>query len=263
MPQLLSFDPTKEKISASTQDHLDIETIIDSLIVLKSGVVALVLQTSAVNFDLLSEFEQESKIKAFAGLINSIDFNMQILIRTNKVDISDYIRKLKDMNIHEQSPLIRRQIEIYTEFVKKMTIKNEVLDKKFFIVIPSRPNIVAKTSALKQIFGKEEKIVNVDQILKDAKPNVYPKRDHVIRQLGRIGLQARQLTTDELINLFYSLYNPDSVTISGAGLSFDMGKRDSGETTTNDADGEDLAVPNVPTPATSTNPAVTTPTSTQ
>lgn len=224
MQPLLNLDPTKENISATTQDHLDIETIVDSMIVLKNGIVALVLQTSAVNFDLLSDFEQESKIKAFAGLINSIDFNMQILIRTNKVDVSDYIKRLKDMNVQESSTLVRRQIEIYTEFVKKMTIKNEVLDKKFYIVIPNRPSIVAKTSVLKQLFGKEERIINVEQILKEAKPNIYPKRNHVIRQLARIGLQARQLTTDELINLFYSLYNPDSITISKAGLSFDLGK---------------------------------------
>lgn len=238
MTSLLNLDPTKEKIAASTQDHLDIETIVDSLIVLKNGIVALAIQTSAVNFDLLSDFEQESKIKAFAGLINSIDFNMQILIRTNKVDVSDYIKRLKEMNSQEQSVLIRRQIEIYTEFVKKMTIKNEVLDKKFYIVIPSRPSIVAKTSALKQIFGKEEKIINVEQILKEAKPNIFPKRDHVIRQLARLGLQARQLTTDELIELFYSLYNPDSVTISKAGLSFDLGKNHDQEKTENTEDDE-------------------------
>jgi hypothetical protein len=222
MQPILNLDPKKERISASTQDHLDIETIVDSLIVLKNGLVALVIQTSAVNFDLLSEFEQESKVTSFAGLINSIDFNMQILIRTNKVDVSDYLKKLKDKNANEQSALVRRQIEIYTEFVKKMTIKNEVLDKKFYIIIPNSPSIVAKTSGLKQIFGKKEQITNIEGILKEAKPNIYPKRDHVIRQLARIGLQARQLNTDELINLFYSIYNPDSITVSKAGLSFDL-----------------------------------------
>lgn len=224
MQSLLNFDPSKENISASTQEHLDIETIVDSLVVLKNGIVALTLQTSAVNFDLLSEFEQDSKIKAFAGLINSIDFNMQILIRTSKVDVSDYIKKLKEMNTQERSDLVRRQIEIYTEFVKKMTIKNEVLDKKFYIVIPNKPAIVAKTSLMKQLFGKEEKIINIERIITEAKPNIYPKRDHVMRQLARIGLQARQLDTDELINLFYAIYNPDSVTVSKAGLSFDLGK---------------------------------------
>ena len=224
MQSLLNFDPSKQSISSSTQEHLDVETVVDSLIVLKNGIVALVLQTSAVNFDLLSEFEQDAKIKAFAGLINSIDFNMQILIRASKVDVSDYIKKLKEMNTQEKSERIRRQIEIYTEFVKKMTIKNEVLDKKFHIIIPNKPSIVAKTSLVKQLFGKEEKIINVERILAEAKPNIYPKRDHVIRQLARVGLLARQLDTDELINLFYAIYNPDSVTVSKAGLSFDLGK---------------------------------------
>ena len=222
MTSLLKPDPKKQNILATTQAHLDIETIVDDLIVLKNGIIALVIQTSAVNFDLLSAFEQEAKIKAFAGLINSIDFNMQILIRTNKIDISDYIKKLKELNVREKSPLIRRQIEIYTGFVKKMIIKNEVLDKKFYIIIPSRAGTVTRTSTLKQLFGREEKITNITKIVAESKPDLFPKRAHVIRLLESIGLLAKQLTTDELINLFYSLYNPETVIVNKAGLSFDL-----------------------------------------
>lgn len=80
---------------SSTQDHLEVREIIDDLVITKTGTVALVLQTSAINFDLLAEYEQDSKIYAFAGLLNSLNFHLQILIRTRRIDISNYVDYLK------------------------------------------------------------------------------------------------------------------------------------------------------------------------
>ena len=76
------------RATSSTQEHLEVREIIDDLIITKSGSVAMVIQTSAINFDLLAEYEQDSKIFAFAGLLNSLNFRIQILIRTKRIDIS-------------------------------------------------------------------------------------------------------------------------------------------------------------------------------
>ena len=101
-------------------------------------------------------------------------------------------------------------MEIYIEFIRNLIIHNEVLDKRFFVVVSSMTMNVLKTNPLKQLLGKPEKIVNIPQILERAKRTLYPKRDHLIKQLQGMTIFARQLTTDELIKLFYSAYNPDT-----------------------------------------------------
>jgi len=195
---------------ASTQEHLDIADIQNDLVVCKNGQISLILETTAVNFDLLSEKEQEAKILAFAALINSLNFFVQILVRTEKTDISVYIDKLnKEMN-KQKSDGLRKQIEIYISFIKNLTYNTEVLDKRFFVVVSGGNVAVQRTSFLKKLFGKEDKITNLDKMVEGARAGLFAKRDFFIKQLQRMGVFARQLSTDELIRLFYSSYNPDT-----------------------------------------------------
>ena len=203
----------------STQQHLEIEDIRDDLVILKNGMVSLVLETNALNFDLLSEKEQDIKIMNFAALLNSLDFVFQIVVRTERSDITNYIDKLKVYKERQISDALRRQIDIYMQFINNITANKEVLDKAFFVVIPESGTFTQKTSALKQIFGKPEKITNINAILETVKPRLYAKRDHLARQFKNIGLNASQLTTDGLIRLYYSMYDPDKSGISKLKLS--------------------------------------------
>jgi hypothetical protein len=191
-----------------TQDHLDIEKVVDNLVVLKDGTVSLVIQTTSVNFDLLSEPEQDAKIRAFGQLLNSLTHSCQILIRTKKINIRSYLGYLQSNMNNAMSPGLKRQMAIYTQFVQNLITRNEVLDKKFFIVVTFRSMIVTKTDPMKQMFGKEEKITNLDRVVEQAKAYLYPKRDHIMKQLLRIGLQSHQLSTKELIEMFFEIYNP-------------------------------------------------------
>jgi len=198
----------KSKGLSPTQDHLDIEKIVDNLVVLKDGTVALVLKTTSVNFDLLSESEQDAKIIAFGQLLNSLTHSFQIVIMTKKINIRGYIDYVKSFINKQISPGLQRQMSIYTKFVQNLITKNEILDKKFYIVIPFRSFIVTKTDPMKQVMGKEEKITNIDRVIEQAKAYLYPKRDHVMKQILRIGLDSHQLTTKELIEVFFEVYNP-------------------------------------------------------
>lgn len=195
----------------TTQEHLDVEDIRDDLLVLKNGVVSLILETTALNFDLLAEEEQDASIESFAAVLNSLNFPVQIIISTSKKDVGSYIEKLAIHKEKQISPALKRQIEIYIQFIKNLTHHNEVLDKRFFVAIPSVVGEVTRTSIWKQMFGKPVKITNLGRILEKAKIKLYPKRDHIIKQLKRMQIQARQLSTDELVKLFYSLYDPDRV----------------------------------------------------
>ena len=204
----------RARTTASTQDHLEIKDIVDDLVITKSGTVAMVIQTSAINFDLLAEYEQDSKIFAFAGLLNSLNFHIQILIRTRRIDISNYVDYLKNQEKSDMTPGLRKQLNIYTQFIQRLIIENDVLDKNFFLVIPYNPGGSMPTAnILKSKKSKQEIEQNMQmkqsQLLEKAKIFLFPKRDHILKQLNRMGLGGKQLTTKELITEFYTIYNPE------------------------------------------------------
>jgi hypothetical protein len=202
----------EKAIRASTQEHLDIFTIIDHLVVLKDGSVSLVMQTSAINFMLLSEEEQDATIYAYAALLNSLSFPIQILIRSTRKDISAYMDLLDEKLEETKSQKIKEQLVKYRTFVKDLVKENDVLEKRFYVVIPfSSLELGLKPSQLNPLAKPPQKPpYEMDYILNKAKMALYPRRDHLIRQFARIGLKIHQLDTQELVALFYRVYNPDA-----------------------------------------------------
>ncbi|MBI2357223.1 hypothetical protein HYV12_04200 [Candidatus Dojkabacteria bacterium] len=203
----------RAKITASTQEHLELKEVVDDLVMTSTGTVSLIVQTTAVNFDLLSEFEQDNKIYAFAGLLNSLNFHIQILIRTNRIDIGNYVQYLIGQSKRPMSEGLKKQLEIYTQFIQNLIVQNDVLDKKFYIVIPYNPVGLVKKSG---IFPKKEDKAKQEmsnrqkeRLVEQAKIFLYPKRDHVLKQLSRMGLMGHQLTSNELMEIMYSIYNPE------------------------------------------------------
>jgi hypothetical protein len=204
----------RAQATASTQDHLEVKNIVDDLVITKSGSVALVIQTNAINFDLLAEYEQDNKIYAFAGLLNSLNFHIQILIRTRRIDIANYVDYLKNQKNSKMSEGLQEMLAIYTKFIQNLIVQNNVLDKNFFIVIPYNP---AAPLPGANLFGskknKEQQeaqaAMKEDQLIEKAKIFLYPKRDHILKQLGRMGLAGHQLSNQELITEFYTTYNPE------------------------------------------------------
>lgn len=204
------FDPKQ----VSTQDHLDIEDIRDDMVVLKNGKVSMVIETTSLNFDLLSNTEQDTRIITFAGLLNSLNFPIQIVIRTQRTDISKYVSLLDSYKQQvAAAPALVQQIQIYQEFIGSLTSTTQILNKRFYAVIPSMTTTAVKTSSFKQLLGQREKIVNVRQVVEHAKVEIQPKRDHLIKQFANMGLAARQLTNEELIKLYYSIYEPDKLGV--------------------------------------------------
>lgn len=204
--------PAETPVRASTQNFLDIEDVQDDIVILKSGACSLVLQVTAVNFGLLSEGEQDALIYAYAGLLNSLSFSIQIIIRSKRKDISSYLRLLKEQETRIKKPVLVEQMRKYREFVETTVKENQVLDKKFYVAIPFSPLELGVSSTLSQTFKPQKGLpFPKPQILEKAKTNLIPKKDQLVRQLNRLGLRSRQLTTQELLQLFYSLYNPESI----------------------------------------------------
>ena len=206
------------EITASTQEHLDIQEIKNNLVVLDDGKVCGVLQTTAVNFALLSEIEQDATIGAFSMLLNSITFPVQVVLRSKKLDITKYVEKIHKVEQRIDDPLLKMQAESYRKFVQDTIKTNEVLDKTFYVVIPSGGATEKELGSgpfdfFTKLMGmnKKKMSVNVDAVLKDAEVKLYPKIEHVIKEFNRVGVRARQLTTQELVELYFDIYNPSTV----------------------------------------------------
>lgn len=193
----------------TTQDHLDIADIRNDVVVLKNGRVSLVIETTSLNFELLADREQDVRIITFAGLLNSLQFPIQILIRTQQKDVSKYKEVLETYKRRAGTEAVQQQIEIYEEFITALTFNSVILDKRFYAIIPTVLAGSVQSGGLRQMFGKPENVFNVDQTIEKAMLELSPKRDHMIKQFGNMGLAARQLNNDELIKLYYSIYEPD------------------------------------------------------
>lgn len=178
----------------TTQQHLSIKDISEDILLLESGGGALVLQVSAVNFGLLSDREQIAIIYSFAQMLNSLSFSIQIVIFSERLNINSYLELLNKTQQAQTNKLLSQMITQYKYFIQATVKENEVLDKKFYIVIPLFKLELGLTSSRENL---KQKIRTV----------LLPRRDQVIRQLGRVGLTATQLTGQRLIELFFDIYN--------------------------------------------------------
>lgn len=189
----MAIDPLKIAIRGSTQEHLPIEDIVDGIVLLKDGSACMVLQTSSVNFDLLSEREQQALVFAYGGILNSLNFPIEIVIQSSTKDVSSYLGRLREAQEKQSNPLLKERIGAYRKFIEETVKKNDVLAKVFFVVVPfsvlemglqgaskalGLPNLKRGYGSLP--FPKEE-------ILEKASASLQPKRDHIIRLFARLG----------------------------------------------------------------------------
>lgn len=182
----------------TTQEHLSIADIQDEILVLKNNGAALVLQVSAVNFGLLSDREQMGIIFSFAQMLNSLSFGIQIVIISERLNISSYLKLLDKAQQAQTNPLLSQMIIDYKLFIQSTIKENEVLDKKFYLIVPLYAIELGLTASK----------VNLEQKIKTI---LLPRRDQIIRQLNRVGLKAAPMAKQKLIELFYNIYNGEII----------------------------------------------------
>ncbi len=188
----------------ASQNHIPILDIKEDIVLTRDGGATLVIKTSAVNFGLLSEREQIAIIDSFAQMLNSLSFAIQIVIRSERLDISSYLQLLDKASKLQTNPLLASMMSKYRLFVQSLIKEREVLDKQFYITLPLASYEIGVV------------VKNNEERLKKAKVILLPRRDQVIKQLSRIGLKATQLNTEQLIKLFYNIYNQTNIEISQA-----------------------------------------------
>jgi len=200
-----------QKIKATTQKFTEIEDIVDNVVLLSYGNACLVIEVTATNFPLLSKEEGNAKIYAYAALLNSLSFPIQIFIRNKKIDIHSYLKLLDMEATKAQNQILANKIKLYRDFVESLVKMNSVLDKKFYIIIPYSS---LEEGAIKTAGNINKGHVQKQTHFESAKAALRLKADSLHTQLTRLNLHAKILSKDELIKLFYSIYNGNSTEIS-------------------------------------------------
>lgn len=198
-------------LSSTTQKFMPIADITDNLVLFKSGAVSVVLESTSLNFGLLSLGEQEAAVSAFAALLNSLSFPVQITVRSQRKDITSYMEYLEQASLTNiaHNPKLAIIAQDYKAFILDAVKKKNVLSKKFYITIPFSQLELGIAKSFASVTKRGETLpFTKDYVVQKAKVALYPKRDHIIRQAGRLGITLKQLQTKDLITLCYRYFNP-------------------------------------------------------
>jgi type IV secretory pathway VirB4 component len=205
------------KLSAS-QEFVPIQEIRDGTVVLKDGSLRAILMTSSVNFALKSEDEQVALLGQFQHFLNSLDFSIQIFIQSRRLDIRPYVALLEDLYKAQTTDILKLQTKEYIEFIKNFTNNSEIMTKGFFVVIPYSPAFLhgkTKGFGLGFLSGKEKKS-SADseeqrEEFEEMQSQLAQRIDVVEQGLSRTGIRTTRLGTEELIELYYKLFNPGAL----------------------------------------------------
>lgn len=197
-----------QKIHATTQKFTEIVDFADDIVILEGGNACMIIEITASNFALLSKREQDSRIFSYAGMLNSLSFPVQILIRNRRMDISQYIHELEDVINKTKNPQLQAYVEYYAAFVKEMVTVNVVLNKSFYIVVPFSSLEMGVTGAAQQT--QQKKQTQKDTFIEAARKALGNKANSLLGQLQKFASSARILEKEDLIKLFYEIYNEDT-----------------------------------------------------
>lgn len=186
----------------TTQDFLEIDQIKEGIIVLKNKALRTVLMVSSLNFALKSEEEQKATIYQFQNFLNGLDFSLQIVIQTRKINITGYLDKLKEIEERQQNKLLKLQTREYINFINELVAGGTILSKNFFVVVPF---VLTEIPEIKK--AKQESITLTEEKFQRAKSQLWQRTEFISIGLRRCGLQCSILNTSELIELFWSLHH--------------------------------------------------------
>ena len=203
----------------STQNTLLLSELRDGMVIMNDGSFRAVVTCRSINFDLMSAREREAVEYSYQSFLNSLYFPIQILIRSQRVDIGPYIDKLVKIRRDQDNMLLGVLMEDYIDFIAALAEETNIMDKDFYIVVPYYPtgdvNAIVKNS--KNIFsaifggGEKQQHIKIDQIAYDkAKEEISNRINAVLSGLFQIGIRGTQLNTKQLAEMYYNFYNPDT-----------------------------------------------------
>src|SRR3989338_9040440 len=199
----------------ATQQFVVIDEIREGVVILKNGGLRAVLMSGSRNLELESTDSQNAIISAYTDFINSFDWPIQIIIHSRKLDINPYLKNLEEKLKTQENELLKIQTAEYVDFIRNFVTLTDIMTKRFYVGVPFDP-IESNTE------GPIEKITSIlpttpsknvlsEERFKEYKNQLLQRVEHTILTLAHVGIKASQLQTDELVELFYNLYNPEEL----------------------------------------------------
>jgi len=227
-PQAATAPPPSASVNPnSTQNNLEIAEIRDGLVIMNDGTFRAVIMCKSINFDLMSPQEREAVEFSYQGFLNSLYFPIQIFMRSQKVDLRPYLQKLDKIRTEQDNMLLGLLMEDYIDFLADIAQQTNIMDKKFYVVIqypdPDEEDIKSTIEQSKKFFsgaaglfgGNKDKVQHVtidENALETAKTELRNRVQAAMQGLMESGVQSLPLDTQELIELYYDVYNPDTAT---------------------------------------------------
>ena len=199
----------------ATQEFVPIKEVRDGIIILKDEGLRAIVLANSINLALKSNDEQQATIMQFQNFLNTLDFSVQISIQSRRLDIRPYLMLLEDRLKVQSEPLLKLQTKEYIEFIKSFTDSVSIMTKSFFVVVPYTHTVLKSDSGiLGNFFSKKNKAEAeaLKQVDFEEKRSQLEERIAVIQQgLGRCGINSAQLGTEEVVEVFYKVFNPGAV----------------------------------------------------
>jgi hypothetical protein len=199
-------------LGAASQKFVPIKTIQDGVIELQNGEYRRVLMTNSLNVALKSEDEQTAIISQFQNFFNSLDFPIQIFVKSRRTDIAPYLQMLTERQKQVKEELIKLQISEYIEYIRSFNEETNIMTKEFFVVVPYVAAIISSASNPLSLlsFGSKKEDVSVqnEKNWQEIQQQLEERVDVVISGLSRCGLRIKALDTEETIELYYEIFNP-------------------------------------------------------
>ena len=201
------------RASSATQEFVPIKEVRDGVVILKDGGMRAILLCSSMNFALKSDDERNAILLQFQDFLNSLDFSIEILLQSRRLDIRPYIALLEEQEKAQTNNLMKIQVREYIEFIKNFTENTNIMTKHFFIIVPYAPAVISPiaTSSIFSTLGFSKK--TIEKVREDAgfdeSRSQLEERLSVVEQgLVRTGIRVARLGTEEVVELFYKAFNP-------------------------------------------------------
>lgn len=199
--------------TSATQDFVPIKEVRDGVVILKDGGMRSILLCSSINFALKAENEKASVLLQFQDFLNSLDFSIEIVAQSRKLDIRPYIALLEEREGDQDNELMKIQVREYIDFIKNFTENTNIMTKNFFVVVPYSPSIFAtgKLSGIASRLGmgtKKEQLATKKSSFEENRSQLEERLSVVEQGLVRTGIRVARLGTEEVIELFYKAFNP-------------------------------------------------------
>jgi type IV secretory pathway VirB4 component len=194
---------------SASQQFVPVKDIRDGVVILKGGQLCIILLASSMNFALKSSEEQQAILSQFQSFLNTLDFSLQIYIQSRRLDIRPYLAQLAERESYQDNDLMRIQLREYIEFIRTFTSEVDIMTKNFFVVVPYAPSSVDIKGIAGILGNKPKKEVSGPEKFQEDRSQLEQRVTVVEQGLARIGVRTIPLGNEELIELFYHIFNPE------------------------------------------------------